>query len=275
MMRLPTWILAAAAFGCAGNRPPPVAPAPTRPVPPAEGPTRIVLSAGYRGVATLERRDSVILTLPTGSRQVQLLARHARFSVAVDNNGGLRIRLDSVAFRPSAAGNEREAIGTTWEARLDAEDGVAELRANRRSPLVLELGEAVRDLFPAVPMTGVTTGDQWSDTTSSRRQVEIFATQDERVSRWSVGRRSTRNGLLVLPVTRSASYTQLGEGSQGGREMRMSSEGRSTTTYYLTVGGRIDQLTVADSATRLITIPSTRQAVPTVQKSRTVVRFEY
>jgi hypothetical protein len=57
--------------------------------------------------------------------------------------------------------------------------------------------------------------------------------------------------------------------------MRMSSEGRRTSTYYLTVLGRPDALTQVDSASRLITIPSTRQAVPTTQVVRTRVEWEY
>ena len=64
-------------------------------------------------------------------------------------------------------------------------------------------------------------------------------------------------------------------GSAVRREMRMSSEGRRTSTYYVTMGGRVDALVQVDSASRLITIPSTRQAVPTTQVVRTRVAWVY
>jgi hypothetical protein len=232
------------------------------------------MATGYSGSAILERNDSIILALPNGGRQVQRLSRRARFSVNVSDRGEVRVRLDSLVFRPSASGSEREAVGATWTGRLSAA-GLGEVRSDRRSPVVAEMTQAVRDLFPALPRNGVATGDTWSDTTAGRRQVEIFEANDERVQRWSVGRRNTRSGILVLPVTATESYTQLGQGEQAGREMRMSSEGRRTSTYYLAMSGRPDALVQVDSATRLITIPSTRQAIPTTQVVRTRVGWDY
>jgi hypothetical protein len=267
--------LALSLAACSSNPAPSRGPTPD-PVerPTGEGPARIALATGFTGSATLERRDSIILALPNGGRQVQRLSRRARFTVSVTDRGEVRVRLDSLAFRPSAAGSEREAVGTSWNGRLTAE-GLSSLRSDRRGNVVAELTQAVHDLFPAIPRSGVSTGDRWSDTTKGRRQVEIFEASDERISAWSVGRRSTRGGILVLPVTASESYVQLGRGEQAGREMRMSSEGRRTSTYYLSMSGRPDALTQVDSASRLITIPSTRQAVPTTQVVRTTVSWEY
>lgn len=229
---------------------------------------------GYTGTATLERNDSIILSLPNGGRQVQRLSRRARFAVSVNDRGEVRVRLDSLVFRPSAGGGEREAVGATWTGRLNAK-GLDDVRSDRRSSVVAELTQAVRDLFPALPRSGVSTGDRWTDTTKGRRQVEIFEASDERVVTWSVGRRNTRSGILVLPVTASENYTQLGQGEQAGREMRMSSEGRRTSTYYIEMSGRTDAIVQVDSASRLITIPSTRQAVPTTQVVRTRVGWDY
>ena len=268
--------LVAVLAACSSNPPPRPAPRPSTPPPPAagDGPARIVMATGYTSTAILERNDSIILALPNGGRQVQRLSRRARFSVNVSDRGEVRVRLDSLVFRPSAAGSEREAVGATWTGRLTAA-GLSEVRSDRRSAVVAEMTQAVRDLFPALPRSGVATGDNWSDTSTGRRQVEIFEANDERVVRWSVGRRNTRSGILVLPVTATESYTQLGHGEQAGREMRMSSEGRRTSTYYLAMTGRPDALVQVDSATRLITIPSTRQAIPTTQVVRTRVGWDY
>jgi hypothetical protein len=267
--------LALSLVACSSNPPPSRGPAPDPVERPAdEGPARIALATGFTGSATLERRDSIILALPNGGRQVQRLSRRARFTVSVTDRGEVRVRLDSLAFRPSAVGSEREAVGTSWNGRLTAE-GLTSLRSDRRGNVVAELTQAVHDLFPAIPRSGVSTGDRWTDTTKGRRQVEIFEASDERIAAWSVGRRSTRNGILVLPVAANESYVQLGRGEQAGREMRMSSEGRRTSTYYLSMSGRPDALIQVDSASRLITIPSTRQAVPTTQVVRTTVSWEY
>lgn len=266
---------AALCLACSSNPAP--APTPTRPTParpPAEGPARVVMATGYNGTAILERNDSIILSLPNGGRQVQRLSRRARFAVNVNDRGEVRVRLDSLVFRPSAAGSEREAVGATWTGRLTAA-GLSEVRSDRRSTVVAEMTQAVRDLFPAVPRSGVTTGDRWADTTRGRRQVEIFEANDERYANWTVGRRATRSGILVLPVTATENYTQLGQGEQAGREMRMSSEGRRTSTYYIAMSGRTDAIVQVDSASRLITIPSTRQAVPTTQVVRTRVGWDY
>ena len=265
----------ALAAACSSNPPPrPSAPRNTPVRPPEDGSARVLSAVGYTSSAILERNDSIILSLPNGGRQVQRLSRRARFSVNVTDRGEVRVRLDSLVFRPSAGGSEREAVGATWTGRLTTA-GLSEVRSDRRSAVVAELTQAVRDLFPALPQRGVATGDRWSDTTQGRRQVEIFEASDERVATWNVGRRSTRSGILVLPVTATESYTQLGQGEQAGREMRMSSEGRRTRTYYIQMSGRTDAIVQVDSATRLITIPSTRQAIPTTQVVRTRVGWDY
>lgn len=276
-MRLPTLLLLGVTLaGCASN-PPPATPTPGRPTPEAPGapPSRVVLATDYRARVVVDRRDSVVLTLPDGGRQVQRMSRHARFSLTVERDGDLRIRLDSVAYTPAAGANLREAFGTNWTARLTPGEGVTDLRSDRRGPVALELGETLRALLPAVSREGISTGATWRDTTRSRRQVEIFEAQDERISTWTAGRNTTRDGVVLLPLVRTSSYTQLGEGSQAGRTMRMSSEGRSTITYYLTAGGLVDEITMVDDASRLITIPSTRQAIPTTQSVRVRVGFEY
>ncbi len=266
-------LLAALLVGCSSNPSPAPLPSPSRAAPtqPGDGPARVMLSVGYSGIAEVERRDSIILTLPDGGRQLQRLGRSARFSYSLSERGELRVRLDSLRLQPSA-GREAELIGTTWTGRLTAE-GITDVRANRRHPLIGELGVLVSELFPAIPRSGISSGDVWADTTRSKRQVEIFEADDDRITNWSVGRRTTRQGVLVLPVTATATYQQQGEGEQAGREMRMTADGRRSTTYYVTIPGRLDAIVATDTANRLITIPASRQAVPTTQIVRTRVRF--
>ena len=276
--RSPTFLALAAATVAAcssGAAPPAPTAAPAREVPPGDPPpARVSLATDYRGTALLERSDSIVLTLPDGSKQVQRLGRHARFSVEVRRDGEVRVRLDSLALRPSARGGEREAVGTMWQGRIGP-DGLEEVRANRSGTLVADIGTAVSELFPLLPPSGVAPGQRWADTSETTRQVEIFEAQERRTSIWEAGQRSPRQGVIVQPIRVSERYEQLGEGEQAGREMRMSAQGVRSASYYLTMTGLIDALVESDSAARLITIPSTRQAVPTIQVTRTTVHFSY
>lgn len=260
---------------CSSGPPPESAPTPSRAVPTGESaPARVSLALGYTATALLDRNDSIVLTLPDGSRQVQRMGRHARFRIEVSRNGDVRIRLDSLALRPAAGGSAREATGTEWRGRLSPA-GIEELRANRSSGLIADIGSAVRAFFPELPSGGVAPGQRWADTTEGTRHVEIFEAQERRTSNWAAGQRSPRQGVTVQPLRVTERYEQLGDGEQAGREMRMSAQGSRSATYYLTMTGLVDALVESDSASRLITIPSTRQAVPTTQVTKTTVMFSY
>ncbi|HQW67671.1 MAG TPA: hypothetical protein PLJ23_11575, partial [Gemmatimonadales bacterium] len=58
----------------------------------------------------LEQRDSLVLTLPNGSKQVQRLGRQARFTLTVAN-GNFTVRLDSLRLAPASEEVSREAVG--------------------------------------------------------------------------------------------------------------------------------------------------------------------
>ncbi len=277
MTRTSPSLLAAAmlATACGGGSAAPARrPAPA-PQPAANAaPAPISLATGYRATALMERSDSIILTLPTGDKQVQRMGRHARFTIDVRRDGAVRVRLDSLALKPSTGGREHDAVGTVWQGQLTA-GGLGTLRTSASNPLVADLGERVRDFFPTIPGDGVLPGVHWADTSDATRHVEIFEAQEHRVRQWEAVARGTRLGVVVQPVRLTEHYEQLGAGQQAGREMRMSAQGSGTTTYYLLITGLIDAVVQTDSASRLITIPSTRQVVPTVQVTRTTVMFEY
>lgn len=269
------FLLAACSGG--GTAPPTSQPIPARPPVPVARNARLALSTGYRASAVMERTDSIVLTLPDGSRQVQREARHARFSIDVRQDGSVRVRLDSLTLRPGGPRSEqaeRAAIGTVWQGRL-TEAGLEGVKASKSGDLVGDIGTSVADFFPALPVGGVIEGARWADTSETTLQVEVFETQDHRIRRWEAVRRSPRQGVLSQPIRRTETYEQLGEGDQAGREMRMSAQGSSNTTYYLLLTGKVDAIIQTDSASRLITIPATRQAVPTIHVVRRTVMFEY
>ncbi|HET9066276.1 MAG TPA: hypothetical protein VFN22_10705 [Gemmatimonadales bacterium] len=275
--------LLALLVACAGNPPPPMIGGPTtehrasaEPVTPAgkDEVIRIAPALNYRATARMERRDSIVLTLPDGKQQVQQNSRNARFSLQVSSGGEIQVRLDSLTFHPEVPNASREAIGTVWRGKLGAH-GIEELRPNRENGVTRDMTSTVEDLLPALPRAGVMVGEHWADTTSTTRRVEIFNAKDERRSAWRVGPPRTMQSLVVHPVEVTERYEQLGEGEQAGREMRMSAQGSRSATYYTTKAGRIDQVVQVDSASRLITIPETRQAIPTMQVIRTTVTFRY
>jgi len=234
-MNRPTLALLAAgtilAAACGGGAPPPARqPAPSKAPAPDAPMAPISLATGYRATALMERTDTITLSVPGGGKQVTSQGRHARFSIDVNRDGRVRIRLDSLALRPSTDGRERKAVGTVWQGQLTA-NGLEELHSNASSQLIADIGERVRQLFPAIPGDGVLPGERWSDTTDATRQVEVFEAQEHRVRHWEAGERSPRQGVQVQPIRLTERYEQVGSGQQAGREMRMSAQGNSSATY--------------------------------------------
>ena len=268
-----TFLLAACAVlsACAASAPssPGKAPAPV-----AEGDRRVeavALATSWQSIATLERRDSIVLTLTTGARQTQIQGQRARFSVELDG-GRLRIRLDSLTITPSGGPGEREAIGTEWTALMRS-GTIGLLAPSRRSPVVDELTPMLHSLFPILPSGGVRPGSAWVDTTSGRRRVQAFDAQDRRTSNWEAAPRTSRNGTPVQPITATEQFEQMGEANPGGQRMMMTAQGQRSSTYYITVAGHLQEVVHRDSVAMLITIPARQQTIPTMQRIRTVVRF--
>ncbi len=232
----------------------------------------VALASDWAARATLERRDSIIITLPNGRRQVQRLEQRASLRLEVGDRGRVRITLDSLAFTPSAGSGEDAARGTTWTADLDR-GGLGRLRASRRSPVIDELTGTLQGIFPLMPQGGVRPGMIWADTSYADRRVQAFVAKDRRVGEWAAGTRTMRNGIEVQPVTALQQFEQIGDAQTGGQQMKMTAQGRRTSTYYLTIGGRIEMVTHQDSVAMLITIPARRETIPTMQQIRTTIRF--
>jgi hypothetical protein len=267
-MRAPRCLVTAllALGACARGRTEP-APSPTPDTPTAPG--AIALATGWSGRYAMTRTDSIAITLPTGAVQRQVLGQEARFTVWVGRDAKVTIRLDSLRVRPASATGMQDLVGATWTGTL-TRDGVRSLRASRSEAFLGNLGEAIRSLFPSTPSGGFRAESRWADTTEAERPVEAFLATDRRISRWVAGTRTTREGLEVLPLTLRESFEQIGKGEQGNREMTMTAQGVRSSSYYLSSGGRVDQVVHRDSIGKFITIPAGRQTIPTTQ----IVRIE-
>jgi hypothetical protein len=249
---------------------------PTRPAPVSNPPVRtsgnVALTRAWQSQVILDRRDSLVLTLPNGTKQVQRLGRLALFALTMEGNT-FTARLDSLVLAPAAPDVARTALGTSWTGRIGAYGRLENLTASKGGILVEELTTAVAALLPSLPRSGARVGETWSDSAKRTIRVEIFRTEERRTSRWRINPTVEREGLLVVPVQIRETFEQVGKGTSSGREMTMTAEGSRSGVYYLTADGRVEQIVTVDSIAKLITIPSAKQSIPTMQYSRTVARF--
>lgn len=255
---------------CAGSTAPEPTPAPSPNRPAAS--TAVAIRRDWTTVVTVDRDDSLVITLPGGATQIQRQGHNARFLLTL-TPGAIRVRLDNLTLRPALGDAANEVIGTIWTGRVNSNGRVDALQASRGTPLAEELGNTVRTMLPRLVSGIVRPNQSWTDSSSGPTRVDIFRTTEQRTSRWSSGDRTTRDGLTVIPIRLREDFEQLGRGSQSGRQMTMTAQGRRTGTYYLTLDGRVDTAVLQDSVAKLITIPESRQSVPTMQFVRTVLRY--
>ena len=83
----------------------------------------------------MQRIDSLVLTLPDGTRQVQRLERLALFAVEIGSNNRYTVTLDSLAMRPAANQAIAAAIGTQWTGMVSGGGQIEGLRISRSTPL--------------------------------------------------------------------------------------------------------------------------------------------
>ena len=258
------------AAACSKSTPPVTRPAPRDATPARPAATR--LTTQWQSRVLLEQRDSLVLTLPNGSKQVQRLGRQARFSLTVAN-GNFTVRLDSLRLAPASDEVSREAVGATWTGKLGAFGRLEALSASKGGILVEELTTVVAALLPTLPRGGASAGEVWADTTKRTIRVEIFRAEDRRIARWRANTATEIQGLRLVPVQLREEFEQIGRGVSSGREMNMTAQGSRTGTYFMTLDGRVERAVLVDSITKLITIPSSRQSIPTMQFSRTQINY--
>lgn len=257
--------------GCASAPPPVVVhPRPSTVRSPAADAT--ALTTQWQSLVIFDRRDSLVLTLPDGSKQLQSLGRLAHFTLTL-NGSAFSVSLDSLQLAPASPEASREAVGTRWTGWLGAFGRIENFSASREGILVEELTPTVANLLPRLPRAGARTGDRWTDTTKQTIRVQVFRTDDQRTARWQVGAAMVRDGIRVVPVQVREEFEQIGRGSTAGRKMAMTAQGSRSATYYVTADGRVDNAVAIDSAAMLITIPGSQRSVPTMQYGRTLIRY--
>lgn len=233
----------------------------------------VLLRNDWRASVMMQRADSLILTLPNGSQQLQRISRSARLTVEISANNSFTATLDSISVSPASDGAVAAAVGTRWTGKVSGAGRIEGVQISRSSSLGDDLTRTVKSLIPMVPFEGRRVGSRWADTTAGTVQVEVFRTNERRTRKWTAGQRTERGGVAVYPVRVREEFEQAGKGFQAGREMTMTAQGSRTGYYYMTVDGRVDGAVLHDSVSQFITIPAARQTVPTMRYSRTTLRF--
>lgn len=262
LLRLaPAVVLAA----CAGA--PPVAP----PLQPIGGPT-ISVEKNWHVRVLVERDDSIVLVLPSGDRQLQQFHRSAVFTLGTDGDGTVSLRLESLTVLPTDVAAHATPLVAAWTGRAD-DTRVNALHVSAGGALADELTALVRNLLPRFPAGGAHAQTTWTDSAAGKLRVDIFTANERRAATWTAGRFNRDATGTSLAVRVRENYEQLGTGWQGGQKITMTSQGSRSGLYYSTNNGRLTSAQLTDSANMLISIPDTRQVVPTRRYSRASVRF--
>lgn len=270
-LRAASGVLVAIAMvaGCSGHRPE-TAPEPSTP---AVGRNGVVLRDDWRAHVVVDRDDSIILTLPSGDRQLQRFSRRAAFTLTVSADGTATLRLDSLTLKPRETGSAGNPVGAVWTGKV-AGDRLNAIEVTGGSVgSAAPLTDLVRDLLPRLPVAGARAGLAWADTANGPVRVDIFSGSERRTAAWTAGSTSPRGGGRVLPVSVREEFEQLGTGNDAGRRMSMTAQGSRIGIYYVTLSGQVSDAQLDDSVAMLISIPGTKQLVPTTRYSRTSVHF--
>lgn len=215
-----------------------------------------------------ERRDSLALQLPGGATQIQQFNRTAFLTISMAPEGPAyraTIRLDSL--RQEAGGtlppdSLLRAEGTVWTATVSAEGKVSDLKADRTSGVVDQVGGSLPALFPVLPHGGAREGLAWSDTTQRALKADAFdATEDA-----TTDYRATKTEGRALVIETRTNFQRTGKGSQAQDPMQMASQGVRQGTYRFSDGSVLNA-EGADSAEMTITVPAVGQTVPVSQRA--------
>jgi hypothetical protein len=215
-----------------------------------------------------QRRDSLALQLPGGATQVQQFNRTAYLTISMAPEGNAyrtTIRLDSL--RQEAGGalppdSLLRAEGTVWTGTISAEGKVGELKPDRASGVVDQVGGSLPALFPVLPPGGAREGLNWTDTTQRALKADAFDATEHATTDY----RAVKTDGRALVIETHANFQRTGKGSQPTDPMQMTAQGVRQGTYRFG-DGSVVSAEGADSAEMTITVPAVGQTVPVSQRA--------
>jgi hypothetical protein len=184
----------------------------------------------------------------------------------------MTLRLDSLSVEPRPADTAEKPANAAWGGRV-GDVGVEALRVTSGGDRAAELTGIVDYIVPRIPAAGIRAGATWADSGSGTVRMDIFGTSEHRRGEWNALAAVERDGSRVVPVRLRETFEQLGDGNQNGVKITMTSQGRRSGTYYVTMDGRVVGAELSDSLSMLISVPARKQVVPTTRISHTTIRF--
>jgi hypothetical protein len=229
---------------------------------------RPIRNAGY----TLQRHDSLMLQLPGGASQQQLIDRTAYLNLTLlpDTTGyQVTIVLDSLQASaggvPAVLDSLVPAWGTRWIGRLTPEGKLSALTADRSTTLGDQVGATLRSLFPSLPAGGVRTGMEWTDTTDVPIRADAFNATEHGVTSYRAVDSDDPRAKKAIKLESNGSYERTGKGVQFEQQLEMSSTGTRTAVHYLSQDGALILARGSDTGTMTISVPAVGQTVPVKQ----------
>ncbi len=249
------------------------APPATAPTPAASLASAIHLRDDWRSTVIVERVDSIMLALPSGGHQLQRFHRSAGFTLSIGSSGVASIRLDSLRIDPATADepNSSVPIAAVWTGRV-GDPAINAFRPSSGNPSAAQLTAVVRGLLPRLPVAGAQPKSGWCDSATGTTSSDMFAVTERRTATWSAGNVGGAAGSTTS-VQLWEDFEQQGEGSNQGRTVTMTAQGRRTGTYYVGADGKILSVKLSDSSAISIGIPQTHELMSGVRYSWTTARF--
>jgi len=275
------------AIACGPRNPPPETPTPVTPPPPAAPPAAPppAPSQSLRlGPSALRYVMHQVIHIDQefqGIRQPLDFGLRIYFGVTItgpaDSAGyPTTVTIDSIAPDSGTTApmgiNLDVARGVSFAGRLApsgefrdqiASDSVA---AQSLSPIV----GSFKNFFPRLPMSGVTLGATWTDTTTTSDRAAGTVTVTN-ISRSQAAAWEDRGGTRALRVEIASTFTIKGGGEQAGQPFEVAGTGVRNGVDYIAEDGRYMGGESRDSTSMTITLPIQAMTIPRTQVSRTTV----
>lgn len=274
----------ACSSGAPASQPTNPAPVPSRPGPeparPELGRTETVLSYPRTGAGishyAFARRDSIVLTMPSGEEQVQTMARTAYLTltwIAADSGTRITTTIDSMVADSGLTIPMQvldSARGTRWTALRPPLGGLVNITGNRTSLLGDQIRDQLALLFPRLPADGVRPGLQWTDSTAAPARVSAFEANETSLTSSTAGELLTTGGVPIqVAITRSAA----GEATQFGQTITVNSTGSDTLDYQFEKDGRISLVSGRRQTSLVVELSAIGQKVPASENSSISMRL--
>ena len=127
-----------------------------------------------------------------------------------------------------------------------------------------------KNFFPRLPVSGVTVGATWTDTTTENDRaagsVTVTSINRSRAATWE-----DRGATRALRVDVTSDFTIKGGGQQAGQPFEVAGSGVRSGVDFIAIDGRYVGGESHDSTSMTITLPIQALTIPRTQVSKTTV----